>query len=140
MATLSNPTLEIDILTGTTNYVVTAKVRVDFTPEELSLINPTSGRPALPVQLKSRLWGSDIGEPTLGGNDLLLTFPTRNITRSATYTFSRTVSGTVLNEDVGRVPQRDEIYNQFSLVSAVPGFIDRSRNSPIIRGYYGPLE
>jgi hypothetical protein len=141
MPTLSNPTLDIDILTGTTNYLVTAKVRVDFTSRELSRINPPSGEPGISVQLRSQLWGSDRGEPTLGDNDQLLTFPTRNITRSQTYIFSRVVSGTVLNEDIGRLPERDEIYNTFRLVSAAPELIsNRLRNSPIIRGYYGPFE
>ena len=143
MATLSNPTLKIDLLTGTT-YRVTAKVRVDFTPQELSWINPGSGRSGLSVKLKSDLWGSDIGEPALGDNDHLLTFPSRKITQSATYTFSKEVSGTVLNEDIAAartIPQQDEIYNTFKLESAIPDLIkDRSRNSPIIKGYYGPFE
>ena len=136
MATLSNPTLKIDPLTGT-SYRVTAKVTVQFTPQELSLINPTSGRPLVNVKLESKLWGSDFGEPRLGGDDQLLTFPTANITRSATYTFSKVVSGTSLNED-SYLGDRDEIYNQFKLTSQIPGFISKTRNSPIVTGFYGP--
>jgi hypothetical protein len=137
MATLSNPTLKIDPLTGTT-YRVTAKVTVQFTPQELSWINPGSGRPGLGVKLKSTLLGDDSDDRDReGGDDTLLLFPTANITRSATYTFSKVVSGRILNEDIG-LRNQDEIYNAFSLVSESPGLIsNKTRNSPIIRAFYG---
>jgi len=142
MATLSNRTLTIDPITGTTNYRVTAKVRVEFTPTELYWMNPNREGDGVPVKLKSTLWGQDVGEDALlGGNDILFLFPDRKITRSATYTFSTVVSGSVLNEDVGKLPQQDEIYNRFSLVSKDPDKIPNSlRNSPVIKGYYGPFE
>jgi hypothetical protein len=137
MATLSNPTLQIDPLTGTT-YRVTAKVTVQFTPWELSLINPGSGRAGLPVKLKSNLWGYDGDDRDReGADDSLLLFPTRNITRSGTYTFSKDVSGRILNEDIG-LRSQDEIYNAFSLVSESPTLIsNKTRNSPIVRAFYG---
>lgn len=137
MATLSNPTLKIDPLTGTT-YRVTAKVTVQFTPWELSLIDPREA--IVDVQLKSTLWGYDGGELNLGGDDKLFSFPIRNITKSATYTFSAEVSSSVLNED-SRVGSQDEIYNKFILVSqsppTVPSVPYRARNSPIIKAFYG---
>jgi hypothetical protein len=142
MPTLSNPTLKIDPLTGTT-YRVTAKVTVQFTPWELSLMAPIGpGLPAaVSVKLKSNLWGYDGDELDLGGDDNLFSFRARNITRSATYTFSTTVSSRLLNED-SSLRSQDEIYNKFSLVSESniptgPGISDRSRNSPIIRAFYG---
>ena len=138
MATLSNPTLTIDPLTGSTHRV-TATVRVQFTPEELSDINrPPVERPGVSVVLKSNLWGSDLNERRdEGEDDLLLSFPNRNITRSAVYTFSTVVSTGLLNED-SRFRDLDEIFNKFSLVSSSPSEIpDRNRNTPIITGYYG---
>jgi len=136
MATLSNPTLEIDRLTGET-YRVTAKVNVQFTPTELYWMNPSRGRAVVPVELKSNLWGDDDVDLILGQDDNLFSFPTRKITRSATYTFSAVVAGSVLDEDPGFFTP-DEIYNKFSLVSGNPTKIPNgARNSPIIRREFG---
>jgi hypothetical protein len=137
MANLSNSSLRIDPLTGTT-YRVTAKVTVQFTTREQSMINSGVARAALPIQLKSNLWGYDGNDRGReGSDDSLLLFPTQNITRSGTYTFSTTVSSRILNEDIG-LRDQDEIYNAFTLVSRDPTFIpSRTLNSPIVRGFYG---
>jgi hypothetical protein len=136
MATLSNPTLEIDALTGET-YRVTAKVNVQFTPTELYWMNPSRGRGVVSVELKSNLWGYDGGDFLLGGDDNLFSFPTRKMTKSATYTFSAVVARSVLNED-SFLFNPDEIYNKFSLVSNNTTKVPyRARNSPIIEGDFG---
>jgi len=102
------------------------------------MINSGVARAALPIQLKSNLWGYDGDDRGReGSDDSLLLFPTQNITRSGTYTFSTNVSSRMLNEDIG-LRNQDEIYNAFTLVSRDPTFIpSRTLNSPIVRAFYG---
>jgi hypothetical protein len=111
MATLSNPNFQVDILTGMPNsYRVTGTVNV-----QLSQFDRNQIRDGLRLELQSKLWGDDGG--LAGADDLLYSFPSRNITAPGTYTFSAIVPRSVLNEDSSIFDNRDEIYNRFSLVS-----------------------
>jgi hypothetical protein len=156
MATLSNPTFQIDILTGMPNdYRVRGTVNVELTPFEMSLINM-----GLPLQLQSNLWEDDESsearngnDPPIGGfgyigkitggedgkDDLLFSFTTQNITAPGTYTFEATVPRNVLNEDASfwAGNNRDEVYNKFSLVSGSNLFpLNIATNSPLIIGLF----
>jgi len=137
MATLSRPTLKIDVLTGTPNHRVTATVNVQLTKEEDALINPGRGKTGIPVNLKSNLWGDDGG--LNGADDNLFLFPLQKITRSGTYTFTANVPRKVLNEDSSFWNNDDEIYSRFSLVSGSNLFpiTAIAINSPVIKGQFG---
>jgi hypothetical protein len=133
MANLSNPTFQIDILTGMPNdYRVTGSVKVELSPFETFLVNA-----GLPLKLQSTLWGDDGGFN--GADDNLFSFSTQNITAPGTYTFSAIVRRGVLNEDDSLFDKRDEVYNRFSLVSGSNLFpINVSPiNSPTITGTFG---
>lgn len=131
MATLSNPTLSIDLLTGS-DPNVTATVDVAFTQLETGLISLGLN---LNFQLAAKLRGEDGG---LNGrdNDLFL-FPTQNITIGGTYTFQSIVSYGTLDEDNGLFNERDEIYANFNLFSTEQIFSQNvSLSSPIIEGNF----
>jgi hypothetical protein len=131
MASLSNPTFEIDILTGMPNdYQVKGTVNVEFTPFETFLINA-----GLPLQLQSQLWGNDGGNGA--DDDYLFSFTPQNITAPGTYSFSAIVSRGVLDEDNSLFDNRDEVYNRFNLVSGTNLFpVNIVTRSPEISGYF----
>jgi len=141
MASLSNPTFEIDILTGMPNdYRVRGTVNVELSPFEMFLVN--SG---LPLQLQSNLWGNDSafydGDASKPDHQLF-SFTSQNITAPGSYTFDAIVPRGVLDEDRLRIfftniPLRDEVYNKFSLVSGTNLFpLNISTNSPTITGLF----
>ena len=132
MATLSNPTFEVDFLTGMPSDArVIATVTVELTPFETFLVNA-----GLPLELQSSLWGEDDGNFD-GGDDYLFSFPSQTITGAGTYTFNATVFRGVLNEDSSRFDNSDEVYNSFNLVSQTNLFpVSISANSPTIPGYF----
>jgi hypothetical protein len=130
MANLSNPTLQIDILTGQSTVQVTGTVYVELSPFETYLVSA-----GLPLQLESKLWGNDGGG---GEDDLLYSLSTLNITGPGTYTISANLPKTVLNEDNSWSDKRDEVYSVFNLVSGTNLFpinVPSSR-SPDIQGYF----
>jgi hypothetical protein len=132
MANLSNPTLEIDLITGLPDQaIVTATVNVELEPFDTFLI---AG--GLDLELRSELKGEDGG---LNGTDEgLYLFPTQNITTGGTYTFQAIVSLGTLNEDRGLFNGGDEVYNNFSLVSTSNLFpLNTQLSSPIIEGSFG---
>jgi hypothetical protein len=139
MASLSNPTFQIDILTGMPNdYRVSGTVNVELSPFEMFLVN--SG---LPLQLQSNLWGNDSAfydGNSSSSDDQLFSFTSQSITAPGTYTFDAIVPRGVLNEDRlllnwGNLP--DEVYNKFSLVSGTNLFpLNISTNSPTITGLF----
>lgn len=131
MATLSNPTFEIDILTGLPNdYQVRGTVNVELTPFETFLVNA-----GLPLNLQSNLWGDDGG--LNGRDDHLFSFTTQSITAPGTYSFSAIVPRGVLNEDSSFFDNRDEVYNRFSMISGSNLFpLDVATNSPTITGRF----
>jgi len=143
MATLSNPTFQIDILTGMPNdYRVSGTVHVELTPLEMFFINMGN-----PLQLQSNLWGDDTSSlahrdspfpPSCWAtDDLLSSFTTQSITASGTYRFEATVPRWILNEDTPWEGERDEVYNRFRLGSGsnvLP--LDTSTYSPTITGLF----
>lgn len=131
MATLSNPTFEVDILTGMPNsYVVKGTVNVELTPFETFLVNA-----GLPLQLKSDLWGNDGG--LNGKDDLLFSLAPQSITTPGTYSFNTTVPRGVLNEDNSLFDKRDEVYTRFNLVSGSNLFpVNIVARSSDIQGYF----
>jgi hypothetical protein len=131
MATLSNPTFEIDLLTGMPgDAVVTGTVYVDLEPLDTFLIGG-----GLSLELQASIWGEDGG---LNGTDeQLFLFPSQNITAEGTYTFTTTVSRGILNEDSSIFDQTDEVYSHFNLVSKNNIFpLNTSTSSPFIDGKF----
>ncbi|WP_100902385.1 hypothetical protein [Nostoc flagelliforme] len=126
MASLSNPALQIDLLTGTSNANVTATVRV--TLDQLDTFLLSGG---LTLQLSSKLVGDDSG--LTGADDDLFFFPSQNITNTGIYTFQSTVSLGTLDEDNGG----DEVFANFNLKSLNNIFpLNTSVNSPNIEGSF----
>ena len=127
MATLSNPTLTIKLISGTNNVDVTATAVVKLTAFETNLIKNLG----LKFKIKCMLWGQDSGFN--GGDDDLFSFPTQTVTAAGTFTFKGTVSRDLLDEDLGN----DEIYAKFTLQSAEPIFaLSISKRSPVITGNF----
>lgn len=107
MATLSNPTLQIDILTNPGMATVTTTVNVQVYPDDWLI--PGFGSPS--VTLRTKIMGED------GYWDQnLLSFSDRQVTRSGLYTFSTTVPSSWLNEDI---MDGDEIYTNFKVINHV---------------------
>jgi len=131
MASLSNPSLQIDLLTGSPTYKVTATVNVQLDPFETFLVNA-----GLPLQLQSKLWGNDGG--LNGADDSLVSFTPQSVTRPGTYTFTANFARGTLNEDNSWFDDRDEVYSRFSLVSGSNLFPINvpSIASPDITGYF----
>lgn len=127
MASLSNPALQIDLLTGTSNANVTATVSVTLDPIDTFLVNG-----GLTLQLASKLVGDDSGFN--GGDNDLFFFPSQNITNTGIYTFQSTVSLGTLDEDsIGR----DEVFANFNLQSLNNIFpLNTSVNSANIEGSF----
>jgi hypothetical protein len=132
MASLSDPTFQVDILTGMPNdYRVTATVTLVLDPFETLLVNA-----GLPLELRSNIWGDD-GPSTR--DHLLFSFTTQNITAAGPYSFSAIIPRDRLNEDDGRfINREDEVYSKFNLVSRTNFFsINLETDSPIITGLFG---
>jgi hypothetical protein len=134
MANLSNPTFEVDILTGLPNdYQVRGTVNVELSPFETFLVNA-----GLPLQLQSNIFGDDGGFLSGGADDLLFSFTTQNITSPGTYSFSAIIPRGVLNEDNSLFNRDDEVYSKFSLVSGTNLFpLNVQANSSLITGKFG---
>ena len=145
MATLSNPTFQVDGVTGMPyHYLVSGTVTVGLTPFEISLIQM-----GFPVQLQSNIWADDTSplaltdgrSPSDYGNsdDLLFSYPIQNISAPGNYTVNAIVPRWLLDEDNYWVGERDEGYNRFSLVSGSNLFPSNSIviNSPPVMGVVG---
>ena len=145
MATLSNPTFQVDTLTGMPYYyLVSGSVTVGFTPSEISLIQA-----GFPLQLQSNIWADDTSSlaltdgpsPSDYGNsdDLLFSYTIQNISAPGTYTVNAIVPRWRLDEDNSWAGERDEAYNRFSLVSGSNLFTLNPIviNSPTVTGVVG---
>ena len=133
MANLSNPTLQVDILTGMPDtYQLTATVNVELTSSEICSLADCG----FPLELRSDVWGDD-GQFN-GADDYLVSFPTQNITGPGIYTFKAVVPRGVLNEDNSMFDKTDEVYDRFSLVSKSNLFPINvpSVTSPVITGKF----
>ncbi|MBD2730209.1 hypothetical protein H6G96_28795 [Nostoc sp. FACHB-892] len=125
MATLSNPTLSIDLFTNS-EPDVSVTVDVRLTSFETFLIENEVG-----FQLRAKLVRDNGGFN--GGDNNLFLFPTQNITSTGTYTFQSTESLSTLKEDSGLLNSSDEIFANFSLTSTERIFpLNVSINSPTI--------
>jgi hypothetical protein len=142
MATLSNPTFQVDALTGMPHhYLVSGTVTIGLDPFEISLIQM-----GYPVQLHSNIWADDTSplaladgpSPSDYGNsdDLLFSYPIQNISAPGNYTVNAIVPRSLLNEDNSWAGERDEGYNRFSLVGGSNLFQLNSIaiNSPLVMG------
>jgi len=145
MATLSNPTFQVDVLTGMPyDYHVSGTVNVELSPFEIFLIQM-----GLPLQLQSNIWADDTSPVALAegpspsdyGNsdDFLFSYTTQNITAPGTYAFNAIVPRWRLDEDNSWAGERDEAYNRFSLVSGSNLFPINNIviNSPTVTGVVG---
>lgn len=126
MATLSNSTLNIDLIAGSSDTDVTTTTNVSLTPFENFLIN--SG--GLRFLLKCTLFGEDSGFN--GSDDELFIFPSQTVVTEGTFTFRSRVSRATLNEDsVGN----DEVFARFNLQSTEQIFpFSQEDRSPTISG------
>jgi hypothetical protein len=106
MPALTNAKLKIETLSGSNTAKVTALVTVNFHPQEENYIKILG----LKCRLRCRVWSEDGG--LNGDDDPLFNLPTKTITKDGTYTFERTVSRDVLDEDW---EGNDEIYARFKL-------------------------
>jgi hypothetical protein len=142
MATLSNPTFQVDALTGMPHhYLVSGTVTIGLDPFEISLIQM-----GYPVQLHSNIWADDTSplaladgpSPSDYGNsdDLLFSYTIQNISAPGNYTVNAIVPRSLLNEDNSWAGERDEGYNRFSLVGGSNLFQLNSIaiNSPLVMG------
>ena len=145
MATLSNPTFQVDALTGMPyHYLVSGTITVGLTPFEISLIQM-----GFPVQLQSNIWADDTSplaltdghSPSDYGNsdDLLFSYPSLNISAPGNYTVNAIVPRWLLDEDNFWAGERDEGYNRFSLVGGSNLFPSNPIviNSPPVMGVVG---
>jgi hypothetical protein len=103
-------------------YIISGSVTVEISEVDMDILT------VYPMFLKSTLWGEDSGEDNgqdSEQNDKLFSFKTQTITAPGIYTFSAIVSSNTLNEDKTSefsTLERDEIYNEFSIVSASSDF------------------
>ena len=133
MASLSNPGLNINLVSGSSNADTVATIRVALTPFELFLINNAGLR----LRLRCRLWGEDSG--LTGDDDNLFTYPPQLINGAGEFTFRAPVSRATLDEDSGFLGagEGDEIYARFTLQSLEPSFpINVSARSRNITGEF----
>lgn len=113
MPVLSNPTMNITLVAGTTQARVTAGVRVSFDPFEENLIKLLG----LKFRLGCRIMGEDSGFN--GADDSLFSIASKVITSDGTQTFTRTVNRASLDEDW---EGNDEIFARFTCQSTTPSF------------------
>jgi hypothetical protein len=112
MAGLSQAKLSITQVSGSNNVKIDASVKVAFSPLEHNLI-----KLGLKGLLTFELWGSD-GNLFNGGDDDLVNFPPRTVTKNGVQTFSPIIPSSWLDEDLGG----DEIYAKFVLHSNEQAF------------------
>jgi hypothetical protein len=93
MPSLSNPTLSLKLVAGTSKVDVTGSVKVSFSPTEETLIKLLS----LKYSLKCRIWAEDSGFN--GENDPLFSISSQTVNADGTHTFKRTVDRSSLDED-----------------------------------------
>lgn len=125
MASLTNPSLKIELISGTNNAKVTGTIKVGFTAFEKFNIEH-----GVRFRLYCRLVGDDAGFN--GGDDDLYLYPRKTLTAGGVYTFAKTLSRNTLDEDsIGE----DEVYARFRLVSTEPSFpVNITKESAVISG------
>jgi hypothetical protein len=111
MPVLSNPSLRLELVSGTSDVKVTAAVRVKFDPVEEAFIKLLG----LKFKLRCNVRGEDGGFN--GPDDALFSIASKIIVKDDTYTFMRKVNRDSLDEDW---EGNDEIYARFRLASTTP--------------------
>jgi hypothetical protein len=142
MANLSNPTFQVDTLTGMPSvYHVWGTVTVELTPWEISRIQM-----GYPLQLQTSIWADDTSPVALAEgpspgdygsyDDLLFSYNSQNITTSGTYTVAAIIPRWVVDEDNYWWGERDEGYNKFTLISGSNSFLPSNiwAKSPTVTG------
>lgn len=112
MAELSNPSLQITLISESSEADVVATVDVGLTPFEQGLIALLG----LPVELRCTIRGAD---PFFDNNQF--NFDPQLVTASNTVTFARRLPESILDEDPAPT-DGDELYARFRLVSLEPIF------------------
>jgi hypothetical protein len=116
VTSLHNAQLDINLSTGIPDHArVTATVRVELSKTAIRLIEDDE----VDFILQSSLWGID-GNLFNGDNDNLFYFDDQEITKEGTYTFSKIVHLSDLDEDHSWVNDTDEISASISLVCFEP--------------------
>jgi hypothetical protein len=144
MATLSNPSFQVDTLTGMPSmYHVWGTVTVELTPWEISLIQQ-----GYPLQLQTSIWADDTSPIALAEgaspgdygsyDDLLFSYNSQNITAPGTYQVGAIIPRWVVDEDNYWFGERDEAYNKFTLISG-SSFLPSNiwTKSPTVTGIAG---
>lgn len=132
MATLSNPTLQINAnSTNSANVDVIATVSVDLSRLDEFIV----GNGLADLTLTAKLRGEDAGLRG-GDEDLFLFNSAPKIFNDGTYTFQATIPRGTLNEDK-LIGARDEIYSNFNLLSSEKTFpVNEFASSGILEGQY----
>jgi hypothetical protein len=132
LPTPTNPTIQVDFLTGSDMANVTLTVNLGFVPLDFQFI-----------EVEGSVWGLDGGFN--GGDDSLLLFPKQTFlppTLPADFnspvivTFSGVVPRAWLDEDNGS----DEIYSRFDIVGRPNNSVNNITGvitSPVLRGEFG---
>jgi hypothetical protein len=129
MPTLSNPTLRLELVSGTTNVKVTATVRASFNAVEENVIKLLGVK----FKLRCNVRGEDSGFN--GADDPLFSIASKTIVEDGTYSFVRTINRNTLDEDW---EGNDEIYARFRLASTTPSLPMAANpvDSPTITGNF----
>ncbi|MGH8510145.1 MAG: hypothetical protein ACREU8_01785 [Gammaproteobacteria bacterium] len=140
MPTLSNATLSIPLVSGTSKRMVTATVKVAFTTEEKTIL---ADHPELRYRLRCRLYGIDgegingVGEDSgqsTGDNDYLFSLDGKWVREDGTYTLpTKEVASSALDEDD---QYQDEIAGRFSCDPNISLSSAPRKWSGIVRGSF----
>jgi hypothetical protein len=128
MPSLTKPKLVITLLPGA-KVKVEASVKVGFQKPDLAAIKLLGVKGVLHCEL----WGSD-GNVFNGGDDDLVSLPSRLVTASGEQKFTATLASSALDEDLGG----DEIYALFTMKanSSIVSLNAKSQPSNIISGQF----
>jgi len=129
---LQNAKLQIDLFGSNWNQAkVTVTIQVVL---NRSLVSSAGGIDSL--VLKTKALGID-GNLFNGRNDHLFDFSDQKVTGSGTYTYSKIVPRSLLNEDRSWFNRDDEIAARINLVSSNTfSLLNRVAMTPMIRGYF----
>ena len=128
---LKNARLQIDLFGSQARVTATVKVELDTV-----LLLVASSPLGSSFVLQSSVLGID-GNLLNGRNDRLFNFSNQTVNREGTYTFSKIVPRSLLNEDHSWFNRDDEIAASINLVSYNSLFpLNKKATTPIIRGYF----
>ena len=108
MPTLSNATLTVKLVAGTSNVDITASVKVGFSPQEEALIKLFAPLAPITYSLRAEMWAEDSGFN--GDDDKLSKIGSKSVAADGTHTFTKRVNRSTLDEDW---EGNDEVYAKF---------------------------